>query len=102
MIPKPQERSEKWISTSVPERDWNSSAARLSSADYHANSLASPVLFAEALSRLPENSLVIEISPAGVLQDALQSMLPQDAVTVPLGKQGEPNELDYLLSAIGK
>lgn len=68
MIKNPKERSPRWISTSIPQSNWDSPLARLSSAEYHVNNLVSPVLFQEGLNLVPDNAVVVEIAPHALLQ----------------------------------
>lgn len=75
IICEPKVRSARWISSSITESDWSSSLARTCSADYHVNNLTSPVLFYEALRKVPENALVIE-----VIRDIGRSQEVQDQI----------------------
>lgn len=68
VIKEPRQRSSRWVSTSIPQSEWDSPLATYSSADYHVNNLLSPVLFQEALSLVPENAVVVEIAPHALLQ----------------------------------
>lgn len=68
MIREPRPRSARWLSTSIPEAQWQSSLARTSSAEYNVNNLVSPVLFQEALWHVPEHAVVLEIAPHALLQ----------------------------------
>lgn len=68
VIPEPRPRSPRWLSTSVPEAEWQSSLACTCSAEYSVNNLLSPVLFQEALQHVPEHAVVLEISPHALLQ----------------------------------
>ncbi|KAJ1520482.1 hypothetical protein ONE63_003608 [Megalurothrips usitatus] len=100
-LPKPKRRSSKWVTTSVPldkqDEDW----ARLCSAEYLTNNLLSPVLFEEALQHIPQQAVVIEIAPHGLLQAILKRALPEP-VHIPLTRRGETNAARFLLDAIGK
>lgn len=68
VIREPRPRSARWLSTSIPEAQWQSSLARTSSAEYNVNNLVSPVLFQEALWHIPEHAVVLEIAPHSLLQ----------------------------------
>lgn len=68
MIKEPQQRSSRWISTSIPQAEWDSPLALYSSAEYHVNNLVSPVLFHDGLSLVPDNAVVVEIAPHALLQ----------------------------------
>ncbi|KAJ1520413.1 hypothetical protein ONE63_003545 [Megalurothrips usitatus] len=100
-LPEPKRRSSKWVTTSVPfekiDEDW----AGLCSAEYLTNNLLSPVLFEEALQHIPQQAVVIEIAPHGLLQAILKRALPEP-VHIPLTRRGETNAARFLLDAIGK
>ncbi|XP_066908829.1 fatty acid synthase [Halyomorpha halys] len=101
IIPTPKVRSSKWISSSVPEDEWESDLGKYSSAEYHTNNLLNSVLFEEACAHIPKNAVVIEIAPHGLLQAILKRMLPQ-ATHIPLTNRAESDSLKFLLAAIGK
>lgn len=54
-------RTSRWVSTSIPEDQWDSELARTCTADYHVNNAISPVLFYEALQKIPANAVTIEV-----------------------------------------
>ncbi|XP_063375503.1 fatty acid synthase-like [Cydia amplana] len=101
VIPEPKSRSKRWISTSVPQEQWNSDLAKLSDATYHVNNLTSPVRFATALARVPKNALVVELAPHAQMQAVLKSTLP-DAVHIPLLRREAPDTLIHFLTGVGK
>lgn len=68
VIREPKPRSARWLSTSIPEAQWQGSLARMCSAEYSVNNLVSPVLFQEALCHVPEHAVVVEIAPHALLQ----------------------------------
>ncbi|MEQ2203531.1 hypothetical protein XENOCAPTIV_000317, partial [Xenoophorus captivus] len=92
VIKEPRQRSFRWVSTSIPQSEWDSPLAMYSSADYHVNNLLSPVLFQEALSLVPENAVVA----------ILKRSLKQSCSILPLMKRGHANNLEFFLSNIGK
>lgn len=102
IIPNPKPRTSRWISTSIPESNWNSPLAQYSSPAYQANNLLSPVLFHEALQHVPENAIAIEIAPTGLLQGLLKRSLGPNVTNISLVKKGHPNNTEFLLSALGK
>ncbi|KAJ6633803.1 Fatty acid synthase, partial [Pseudolycoriella hygida] len=101
IISSPKKRSKKWISTSVAKDKWEDEIAQWSSAEYHANNMLSPVLFAEGSLNLPEKSLVIEISPHGVLQPIVKQCLPS-CDYVSLTKRDVDDGLIFILQSLGK
>lgn len=83
MIREPRPRSARWLSTSIPEAQWQSSLARTSSAEYNVNNLVSPVLFQEALWHVPENAVLLEIAPHALLQVSTWSARGRGAAQQP-------------------
>ncbi|XP_055839922.1 fatty acid synthase isoform X2 [Episyrphus balteatus] len=102
IIPNPKNRSSRWISTSIPESAWNTPVAMQSSAAYHVNNLLSPVLFYEALQKVPKNAICIEIAPTGLLQAILKRALDSSCTNISLLKRNHENNVEFFLSNIGK
>ncbi|NXU42098.1 FAS synthase, partial [Drymodes brunneopygia] len=102
VIPHPKPRSARWISTSIPESQWQSDLARNSSAEYHVNNLVNPVLFHEGLKHIPENAVVVEIAPHALLQAILRRALKPTCTILPLMKKEHKNNLEFFLTQIGK
>ncbi|KAK7919517.1 hypothetical protein WMY93_010801 [Mugilogobius chulae] len=102
VIRQPKPRTPRWVSTSIPQSDWDSPLALSSSAEYHVNNLVSPVLFQEGLSMVPEDAVVLEIAPHALLQAILKRSLKQTCSIIPLMKRGHANNLDFFLSSLGK
>ncbi|CAH0677167.1 unnamed protein product [Chilo suppressalis] len=101
VITEPKSRSPKWVSTSVPQSEWDAPKAQFSSAEYHTNNLLNSVLFEETSKLIPSNAIVIEIAPHGLLQAILKRSLPQ-CTHIPLTRRGNQDPVKYLLDAIGK
>nr|DBA27527.1 TPA: hypothetical protein GDO54_008007 [Pyxicephalus adspersus] len=102
VITVPKRRSHRWVSTSIPEAQWQSDLAQFSSAEYHVNNLVSPVLFQEGLQSIPENAVVVEIAPHALLQAILRRSLKSTNTILPLMKRGHTNNLEFFLTNIGK
>ncbi|NXH15465.1 FAS synthase, partial [Bucco capensis] len=102
VIPQPKPRSARWISTSIPESQWQSELARNSSAEYYVNNLVNPVLFQEGLKHIPENAIVVEIAPHALLQGILRRSLKPTCTILPLMKKEQKNNLEFFLTQIGK
>ncbi|TMW54903.1 hypothetical protein DOY81_000136, partial [Sarcophaga bullata] len=102
IIPNAKNRTSRWISTSIPEAAWGTPVAKQSSAAYHVNNLLSPVLFYEGLQHIPKNAIAIEIAPTGLLQAILKRALGPEATNVSLVKRGHENNVEFLLTNIGK
>ncbi|GAB0087173.1 Fatty acid synthase [Sergentomyia squamirostris] len=102
IIPNPKNRTDKWKSSSVPESEWDQPLAKQSSADYHANNFLSPVLFHEVMQHIPKNAICIEIAPHGLMQAILKRALGKDVTNLSLMKKNSDNNIQFLLSGIGK
>ncbi|XP_039571793.1 fatty acid synthase [Passer montanus] len=102
VIPRPKPRSARWISTSIPESQWQGDLAKNSSAEYHVNNLVNPVLFHEGLKHVPENAVVVEIAPHALLQAILKRTLKPTCTILPLMKKDHKNNLEFFLTQIGK
>ncbi|OWR55047.1 fatty acid synthase [Danaus plexippus] len=102
VIPQPKSRSERWVSTSVPQMLWKDPRATLSSAEYHTNNLLSPVLFEETARLIPGNAITIEIAPHGLLQAILRRSLKKDVLNIPLTEKKHADNVQYFLTALGK
>lgn len=100
IIPTPMKRSPQWLSTSVPANEWDVERGQLSSPEYHTNNLLRPVLFEETAKLLPSDAIVLEIAPHGLLQAIVKKSMP-NAVHIPLTQRGHPNNVEFLLNALG-
>uniref|UniRef100_A0AC35TUX3 Carrier domain-containing protein n=1 Tax=Rhabditophanes sp. KR3021 TaxID=114890 RepID=A0AC35TUX3_9BILA len=98
----PKRRSSKWVSTSIPESEWDSDIAQTSSAEYHVNNACNPVLFYEALQKVPANAIAIEIAPHALLQAILRRNLHNTCTNIGMVSSRAENELEFFLQAIGK
>ena len=102
IIPTPKNRSDRWLSSSIPESAWSSSIAKQSSSAYHVNNLLSPVLFHSALQKVPKHAICVEIAPHGLLQAILKRSLGAEATSLSLMKRLHPNNVQFMLTNIGK
>ncbi|CAK1541490.1 unnamed protein product [Leptosia nina] len=101
VIKTPRPRSDRWVSTSIPQDRWNEELAKYSSAEYHTNNLLNSVLFEETCSLIPKNAVLVEVAPHGLLQAILKRALPS-CVNIPLTRRGHSDNVVVLLEAIGK
>ncbi|XP_063367625.1 fatty acid synthase-like [Cydia amplana] len=101
VIKTPKLRSERWVSTSVPQDRWEEELAKFSSAEYHTNNLLNPVLFEETSRLIPKNAVLVEVAPHGLLQAILKRAMPS-CVNVPLTRRGHADNTRFLLEAIGQ
>ncbi|XP_046964466.1 fatty acid synthase-like [Vanessa cardui] len=102
VIKKPKLRSERWVSTSVPQDKWDEPSAMYSSAEYHTNNLLRPVLFEEGCKLIPPNAVLVEIAPHGLLQAILKRSLPVTCLNLSLTQRGNSDGISYLLKTIGE
>ncbi|XP_063896659.1 fatty acid synthase [Helicoverpa armigera] len=98
---EPKLRSERWLSTSVERDKWHEAAAKYSSAEYHTNNLLRPVLFEETSRLIPNNAVLVEVAPHGLLQAILKRSLPRACRHVPLTRRAHPQPARLLLDALG-
>jgi fatty acid synthase len=102
LIKHPKPRSACWVSSSVPQSEWNTPLATHSSAEYHTNNLLGSVLFEEALRHIPHNAIAIEIAPHGLLQAILNRSLNKGITNIAIMQQGHHDCTEWLLTALGK
>ncbi|KAJ4448697.1 hypothetical protein ANN_00087 [Periplaneta americana] len=102
VIPNPKPRSPLWVSSSVPESEWDTPLAKLSSAEYHTNNLLGSVLFEDACKHIPNNAITIEIAPHGLLQAILKRSLDKNIINIAVTQRGHPNGTEVLFSALGR
>lgn len=100
-IVKRKRRSERWISTSVPQDQQDLPQNQYSSPEYHTNNLLNPVLFEEGILALPKNAIVIEIAPHALLQPIILKALGE-GVYISLTKRKSENSEHLLLNSIGR
>ncbi|XP_042150431.1 fatty acid synthase-like [Ixodes scapularis] len=102
VVPEARPRTERWISSSVPQSRWGEPLARNCSAAYHVNNLLSPVLFREALEHVPKDAIVVEIAPHCLLQSILRRALGPEATCLGLMKRDVPDVPAFFLTSLGK
>ncbi|XP_048505788.1 fatty acid synthase-like [Athalia rosae] len=102
IIRNPKPRSQKWLSTSVPQSNWTSGTAKLCSAEYFVNNLISPVLFEQACYLIPANAITIEVAPHGILQSVLKTSLSKSSINIDLMDRNHRDHVTGLLQSIGK
>ncbi|XP_047362718.1 fatty acid synthase-like isoform X1 [Vespa velutina] len=102
VIPVAKPRSNKWLSTSVPRKAWSTSAAKLSSAEYHTNNMLKPVLFEEILALIPDNVVTTEIGLQNLLQETLRKSLQPTVRNIALNHLRDNDNVIIFLQALGK
>ncbi|KAG5873391.1 hypothetical protein JTB14_027737 [Gonioctena quinquepunctata] len=94
----PKPRSRKWISSSVPLNS-TEETLEFTCAEYFVNNFVNPVLFDQVVDKIPENALVIEIGPHGLLQGILKREIKSGAKILSVSnKFNEDNEAVFLES----
>uniref|UniRef100_A0A1I7ZWW4 Fatty acid synthase n=1 Tax=Steinernema glaseri TaxID=37863 RepID=A0A1I7ZWW4_9BILA len=102
VVPEPKLRSSKWISTSIPEDDWESDLAMTCSADYHVHNACSPVLFHEAIQKIPPNAVTIEMAPHSIMNSILRRSLQKTCTNVGLMTSRSEDPLESFLKELGR
>lgn len=92
IIPNPKERSSKWLSTC-------NSDTKACSAEYFNNVLFTPCFFEEAFSKLPKDSLTLEIAPYGQLQSIIRNSMSDG---IHLSLTNKYDGVGYLFSTLGE
>lgn len=102
VLTAPKPRSSKWISTSVPESDWEQEKARNASAEYFVNNLVSPVLFHAGSAHLPKDAIIVELAPHALFSAIFKRSMPS-AQYIGLMKRGNnAGNLELFVTAIGQ
>ncbi|CAL1277493.1 unnamed protein product [Larinioides sclopetarius] len=102
VITNPKPRSERWISSSFPESKWDSPECKLADANYFVHNLMSSVQFNDAIKRIPEDAIVIEIGPHFLLQSILKRAIGNQAYFAGLMKRNDPDNVQFFMDSIGK
>ncbi|KAH6943516.1 hypothetical protein HPB50_022694 [Hyalomma asiaticum] len=101
VIREPKRRSKRWISSSVPEKQWSDALGLFCSAEYQTNNFLSPVLFQEALQHVPRDAVLVEIAPHCLLQAILRREVGTDAISMGIMKRNIDN-VEHFLASLGK
>ncbi|KAL4711927.1 hypothetical protein ACJJTC_006096, partial [Scirpophaga incertulas] len=102
IVPEPMRRSERWISTSVPQERWAKPDACYSSAEYHTHNILNTVLFEEGLAHVPAHAVLLELAPHGLLQAILKRALPNTCCSLALTNRSQPDNALFALQTIGR
>ncbi|CAG2108029.1 unnamed protein product [Medioppia subpectinata] len=98
VMPDRKPRSPKWISTSIGADDMDDGCV---SAEYFVNNLLRPVLFKEALDRVPDGSVIVELAPDSLFRNIVKHSLP-GARYIGLMKRNSPDSVRHFLQGIGE
>jgi len=88
--------SSKWLTTSSRQTD---TFPKLCLAEYYTNYLLSPVQFADAIRLVPEDALMIEVSPPNIIHCVLRDSLYSTVTNIP--SYSHLDDVKTLLQAIG-
>ncbi|KFM59156.1 Fatty acid synthase, partial [Stegodyphus mimosarum] len=102
LIPDPKPRSERWISSSFSEEEWDLPECKMAGPEYFIHNLTSSVRFKDALSKIPSDAITIEIGPHFLLQAILKRAIGSNAAYISLMKRKEENNLNFFLESLGK
>ncbi|XP_065225250.1 fatty acid synthase-like [Planococcus citri] len=100
VIKTPRERSPRWISSSV-DGDKSISIGKFCSAEYFVNNFLCPVNFENALKKIPNGAVTIEISPHSILKHVLTETLDKSIINISLLNKTHPNTLQFFLGSLG-
>ena len=102
LIKNPKPRTERWLSTSYPESEWDKPVCKIANADYFVHNLMSNVLFNDALKKIPSDAIIVEIGPHFLLQSILKRAIGNQAAYIGLMKRNEPHNVTFLMESLGK
>ena len=102
---RPNRRTNRWISTTFKENEWNDPLCQFPSGEYFAKNLCKPVLFYDSLVRAPKNCLFIEIGPSALLRHSIGKSFPKEhniQYREVLRRDNNNDNLFVLLSTLGQ
>uniref|UniRef100_A0A6P7GNP1 Fatty acid synthase n=1 Tax=Diabrotica virgifera virgifera TaxID=50390 RepID=A0A6P7GNP1_DIAVI len=102
VLPDPKPRSKKWISSSVPLNKQHEEWSQYNCAEYHYNNFCNTVLFDQVYEHIPENAIVIEVAPHGLLQAILKREMGKETTQISITNRSTDDNEKFFLSAIGK
>ena len=100
-IPEPKPRSSKWVSTCVLDTN-PSEYLRYASAQYFAHNLITPVFFYNRLPEIPDDAIVIELSPHRIFGHIIESEHKSVDYMNLLRKDSNDTNLETFLNVISK
>lgn len=102
VLKDPKPRSSRWKSSSVPPSRQNEEWAQLNGAEYHRNNFCNTVLLDQVYDHIPDDAIVVEIAPHGLLQGVLKRAMGPDVSHIPITNRSTDDNEKYFLSAVGK
>ena len=102
VIPNPKLRSKRWISTSIPEKNWGDELAQYASAKYFVNNLAKPVLLTSSLNYIPKDAIVIEIAPHTLFASLFKRTLQSSNYVGLMKRNNNQHNIELFLNSMGQ
>ncbi|CAG9854644.1 unnamed protein product [Phyllotreta striolata] len=102
VLTDPKPRSGKWVSSSVKPSDVDAEWARLNCAEYHWNNFCNTVLFDQVYAHIPDNAIVVEVAPHGLLQAILKRELNSQHTHISVTNRLSEDNEQFFLSGVGK
>ncbi|CAH1164765.1 unnamed protein product [Phaedon cochleariae] len=102
VLTDPKPRSSKWVSSSVPSNKKDLPWTKMNCAEYHHNNFCSTVLFDQVYQHIPENAIVVEVAPHGLLQAILKRELGKECTSISLANRLNEDNEQFFLAAVGK
>ncbi|KAH9490500.1 hypothetical protein DERF_016699 [Dermatophagoides farinae] len=102
IITEPKYRSEKWISTSIPENEWSSDKARKASPEYFVNNLINPVLLHDATKHIPKNAIIIEVAAHTLFSAIFKRSMPNSDYVGLMRRGNNAGNLDFYFNSLGQ
>ena len=99
---KPKLRSNKWLSTATLDDSVLEGPLKYSSPEYYAFNLTSPVYFYDRIKQIPEEAVVIEISPHGLFSRTIKKTVRNGEYISLMKKDSNDTNLEMFLNSIGK
>ncbi|KOB70787.1 Fatty acid synthase, partial [Operophtera brumata] len=96
----PKTRSKKWLSTCFLPENWTNAICQYASPEYFTYNILNTVYFEETAKFIPDDAIVIEIAPHGLMQ-AIIKRSHVNCINVPLTRRGEKDNVLFMLKAIG-
>ena len=99
---EPKLRSNKWLSTATLDENDLKGPLKFASPEYYGFNLASPVYFYDRVKQIPENAVVIEISPHGLFERTIKKTVKNGKYITLMKRDSNDTNLEMFLSSIGK
>ncbi|KOB68668.1 Uncharacterized protein OBRU01_18097, partial [Operophtera brumata] len=88
VLKDPKTRSKKWLSTCFLPENWTNARCKHASPEYFTHNILNTVYFEETAKFIPDDAIVIEIAPHGLMQ-AIIKRSHVNCINVPLTRRNE-------------